>query len=68
MEDDLPKKYPSQLPPPSDGKNPNVMIIGAGLSGLLLAILLERAGIPCEIFERTPSVKPLGKTQLYPRC
>ncbi|GJJ70238.1 hypothetical protein EMPS_02587 [Entomortierella parvispora] len=60
MEDDIPQKYPSQLPPPCDGKNPNVMIVGAGLSGLLLAILLGRAAIPYEIYERTSTVKPLG--------
>ena len=58
--DDSPIKYPSQLPPKSDGKNPNVMIVGAGLAGLLLAILLDKAGIPYEIYERAPSVKPLG--------
>jgi len=73
--DDSPIKYPSQLPPKSDGKNPNVMIVGAGLAGLLLAILLDKAGIPYEIYERASSVKPLGKMErmrelcfsLYPR-
>ncbi|GJJ68647.1 hypothetical protein EMPS_00993 [Entomortierella parvispora] len=58
--DDSPIKYPSQLPKNSDGKNPNVMIVGAGLAGLLLAILLDKAGIPYEIYERAASVKPLG--------
>lgn len=58
--DDTPAKYPSQLPPKTDGKNPHVMIVGAGLAGLLLAILLDKAGIPYEIFERAASVKPLG--------
>ena len=58
--DDSPIKYPSQLPPNSDGKNPHVLIVGAGLSGLLLAILLDKAGIPYEIYERAASVKPLG--------
>ena len=58
--DDSPIKYPSQLPPKSHGKSPNVMIVGAGLGGLLLAILLDKAGIPYEIYERAPSVKPLG--------
>jgi 2-polyprenyl-6-methoxyphenol hydroxylase-like FAD-dependent oxidoreductase len=58
--DDSPIKYPSQLPRQSDGKNPYVLIVGAGLAGLLLAILLDKAGIPYEIFERAASVKPLG--------
>ncbi|GJJ70239.1 hypothetical protein EMPS_02588 [Entomortierella parvispora] len=60
MENDLPQKYPSKLPPTSDGKNPHTLIAGAGLAGLLLAILLERAGIPYELFERSPEAKPLG--------
>ncbi|GJJ68679.1 hypothetical protein EMPS_01025 [Entomortierella parvispora] len=58
--DDTPVKYPSQLPPKSDGKTPHVMIVGAGLAGLLLAILLDKAGIPYEIYERASTVKPLG--------
>lgn len=61
MEDDLPKKLPSQLPPPSDGKNPNVLIVGAGMGGLVLALLLEKAGIPYQVYERSAEVRPLGK-------
>lgn len=57
-------KYPSQAPPLSDGKNPHVMIVGAGLAGLLLGILLDKAGIPYEIYERAKEVKPLGRHQL----
>lgn len=41
---------------------PHVLIVGAGLGGLLLGGLLERCNIPYEIFERASSVKPLGKT------
>ncbi|KAG0049673.1 hypothetical protein BGZ83_005507 [Gryganskiella cystojenkinii] len=37
-----------------------VMIVGAGLAGLLLGQLLERAGIDYTIFERASKVKPLG--------
>ncbi|KAF9134469.1 hypothetical protein BGW39_006929 [Mortierella sp. 14UC] len=58
--DELPIKYPSKPPPLSDGKNPHVMIVGAGLGGLLLATLLDKAGIAYEIFERAKEVKPLG--------
>ena len=40
---------------------PEVIIVGAGLSGLLLGILLDRAKIPFNIYERALQVKPLGK-------
>ena len=37
-----------------------VLIIGAGIGGLTLGLLLQRAGIPCRIFESTPEIKPIG--------
>jgi hypothetical protein len=43
-----------------EGK-PKVLIVGAGIGGLLLGALLEKAEIPYEIFERTSVVKPLGR-------
>ncbi|KAG0003201.1 hypothetical protein BGZ79_001423 [Entomortierella chlamydospora] len=54
--------YPSQPPPPVnlDGKTPHVMIVGAGLAGLFLAILLDHQGVPYEIYERSKEIKPLG--------
>ncbi|KAF9170397.1 hypothetical protein BGX21_010221 [Mortierella sp. AD011] len=53
--------YPSQHPPVGcDGKTPHVMIVGAGLAGLLLAILLDRINVPYEIYERSDKVRPLG--------
>lgn len=43
------------------GKVPKVMIVGAGLGGLTLAILLERMGdVEYEIFERSSTLKPYG--------
>ncbi|KAF8931256.1 hypothetical protein BGZ47_000161 [Haplosporangium gracile] len=39
---------------------PKVLIVGAGLGGLMLGALLEKAGIPYTIFERATTVKPLG--------
>ncbi|KAF9953924.1 hypothetical protein BGZ70_000061 [Mortierella alpina] len=39
---------------------PKVLIVGAGLAGLFLAILFERANIPYQIFERAITMKPLG--------
>ncbi|KAG0217354.1 hypothetical protein BGX33_010767 [Mortierella sp. NVP41] len=43
---------------------PTVLIVGAGLGGLMLGALLERASIPYAIFERTSTVKPLGSALL----
>ncbi|KAF9154172.1 hypothetical protein BG015_001689 [Linnemannia schmuckeri] len=42
------------------GDKPTVLIVGAGLGGLMLGALLEKANIPYAIFERTSVVKPLG--------
>ncbi|GJJ72578.1 hypothetical protein EMPS_04936 [Entomortierella parvispora] len=39
---------------------PKVLIAGAGISGLTLALLLEKAAIPYTVFERSPAIKPLG--------
>ncbi|KAF8981041.1 hypothetical protein BGZ52_003347 [Haplosporangium bisporale] len=44
----------------TDHSKPKVLIAGAGLGGLTLAILLKKAGIPFEIFERQQELKPLG--------
>lgn len=42
-------------------KRPRVIIVGAGLGGLTLAMLLEKTDIPYEVIERAPVFKPLGK-------
>ncbi|KAG0267403.1 hypothetical protein BG011_005688 [Mortierella polycephala] len=39
---------------------PKVLIVGAGIAGLTMAILLHKADIPFEIFERTSTIKALG--------
>ncbi|KAF9151719.1 hypothetical protein BG015_006294 [Linnemannia schmuckeri] len=39
---------------------PTVLIVGAGIGGLSLGILLQKADILYEIFERTAEIKPLG--------
>lgn len=42
-------------------KKPKVMIVGAGIGGVTLALLLLKANIPFSLFERAKEVKPLGK-------
>ncbi|KAF9138597.1 hypothetical protein BG015_002325 [Linnemannia schmuckeri] len=39
---------------------PTVLIVGAGLCGLMLGTLLERIDVPYVIFERTSTIKSLG--------
>lgn len=45
---------------------PTVIIVGAGLGGLLLGALLERVDIPYIILERASSFKPLGNSPSIP--
>ncbi|KAF8934650.1 hypothetical protein BGZ47_010268 [Haplosporangium gracile] len=40
----------------------SVMIVGAGLGGLTLALLLEKAKIGYHVYEKAVEVKPLGST------
>lgn len=47
----------------SEGR-PKVLIAGGGLGGLTMGLLLHKAGIPFEIYERATDVKPLGTSQL----
>ncbi|KAI1306539.1 hypothetical protein EDD11_004727 [Mortierella claussenii] len=37
-----------------------VIIVGAGIGGLVFAALMEKAGIEYQVFERAAKVKPLG--------
>ncbi|KAH7056092.1 hypothetical protein BKA57DRAFT_195740 [Linnemannia elongata] len=39
---------------------PTVVIVGAGLGGIMLGALLEKCSVPCVILERASAVKPLG--------
>lgn len=39
---------------------PKVLIVGAGIGGMTLGMLLTKAGIPFDIYERAAAVKPLG--------
>ena len=37
-----------------------VLIAGGGIGGLTVALTLHQIGIPCQIFESVPELKPLG--------
>ncbi len=37
-----------------------VLIVGAGIGGLTLALSLHQCGIACRVFEASPEIKPLG--------
>ncbi|KFH67359.1 hypothetical protein MVEG_06093 [Podila verticillata NRRL 6337] len=46
-------------------RRPKVMIVGAGIGGLFLALLLETAGIPYDIYERQEEVNPLNSAMAF---
>jgi 4-hydroxyacetophenone monooxygenase len=46
----------------------NVLIIGAGMSGLCAAIRLKQAGIPFSIIEKNPTVGGTWFENAYPGC
>src|SRR6478735_5818057 len=46
--------------PPSRDSDADVVIVGAGIGGLTLALCLERAGIACRVYEAAAEMAPLG--------
>jgi 4-hydroxyacetophenone monooxygenase len=45
-----------------------VVIIGAGMGGLLAAIRLDEAGIPCTVIEKNPAIGGTWYENRYPGC
>lgn len=45
-------------------EKPKVLIVGAGIGGLMLGNILQKGGIPYDIYERSKEVKPLGKEKM----
>jgi 2-polyprenyl-6-methoxyphenol hydroxylase-like FAD-dependent oxidoreductase len=39
---------------------PPVLVAGAGIGGLSVALTLHQIGVPCVVFESVPALKPLG--------
>ncbi|KAF9415981.1 hypothetical protein BGZ76_004725 [Entomortierella beljakovae] len=46
-------------------KNPEILIVGAGIAGLMMALLLEQIGFPYHVFERAGVMKPLGSGMAF---
>ncbi|KAF9103329.1 hypothetical protein BGX27_010627 [Mortierella sp. AM989] len=51
--------------PQGERPKPEVLIVGAGIGGLALAILLDQINVPYHIFERASEVKPLGSGMAF---
>jgi ribulose 1,5-bisphosphate synthetase/thiazole synthase len=47
-------------------KRPKVLIVGAGLGGLTLAMILQKSDTPYEIFERATGVQSFGMGRTGP--
>lgn len=61
-----PELRPRPRPDPDGG--PSVLIVGAGVSGLTLAVRLREAGVPHLIVERNDDVGGTWLTNRYPGC
>ncbi|KAF9132371.1 hypothetical protein BG015_003725 [Linnemannia schmuckeri] len=55
----------SPLPLTGINDKPRVLIVGAGLAGLTLAISLQKAGVPYNVFERGLETRTVGTAMLF---
>ncbi len=53
---------------PEQKQNFKTAVIGAGMSGILSAIRLQEAGIPCVVFEKNSAVGGTWYENTYPGC
>ncbi|ODR11292.1 flavin-containing monooxygenase [Mycobacterium shimoidei] len=65
---ELGAQQPQPQPSPPAGARPSVIIVGAGVSGLALAIALQQAGIAHVIVERNEDVGGTWLRNAYPGC
>lgn len=56
-----PSENQGAAPSTSELAKPKVLIVGAGIGGLMLAFLLKKGGVPFLVLERAHEVKPLGE-------
>src|SRR3954451_19404449 len=42
------------------GAMESVIVVGAGIGGLALALTLHRGGIPAQVYEAAPEIRPVG--------
>ena len=49
-----------RLEPLTDAATGPVLIAGGGVGGLTLALMLHARGIPCQVYEAVPAVRPFG--------
>ena len=38
----------------------SIIIAGAGIGGLTLALMLHKRGVPCRLYEQATEVRPIG--------
>jgi 4-hydroxyacetophenone monooxygenase len=61
-------RHPGWTLPPQSQQALNVIVIGAGMSGLLAAIRLQQAGVPFQVLEKNADVGGTWLENTYPGC
>ncbi|BCW87303.1 4-hydroxyacetophenone monooxygenase [Alphaproteobacteria bacterium SO-S41] len=61
-------KQPAPIAPKLKGRAMKVLIIGAGMSGILTALRLKQAGVDFQIVEKNPNFGGTWLENLYPGC